>query len=155
MSPEIRILSSGDQALLHTVVSGVFDHAIDPDLAAEFLRDPRHHMAVAIDGGQIVGFVSGVHYLHPDKPAEMWVNEVGVAPSHQGRGLGRAILRTLLGHARRLGCREAWVLTDRSNGPAMRLYASAGGQEAPGEHVMYSFCLDRGARDHMNSREHS
>ncbi len=141
MSPEIRMLNPGDQALLHTVVPGAFDHAIDPDLAAEFLRDPRHHLAVALDCGRVVGFASGVHYVHPDKPAEMWINEVGVAPGHQGRGLGKALLQALLGHATRLGCREAWVLTDRSNAPATRLYASAGGQEAPGEQVMYAFPL--------------
>jgi len=101
-----------DQALLDSVLPGVFDHALDPNLVEEFLGDPRHHLAVAIDRGHIVGFVSGVHYVHPDKPAEMWVNEVGVAPSHQGQGLGKAMLRTLLRHAGRLGCREAWVLTD-------------------------------------------
>ncbi|GMW01653.1 MAG: hypothetical protein AMXMBFR84_27900 [Candidatus Hydrogenedentota bacterium] len=144
MSPEIRILRSGDQAIFYNVADGVFDHTVDPDLASEFISDPRHHVAVAIDQGQVVGFASGVHYVHPDKAPELWVNEVGVAPSHQGRGLAKAIVRTLLQHAKRLGCREAWVLTDRSNGPAMRLYASAGGKEVVGEHVMYTFALDHG-----------
>jgi aminoglycoside 6'-N-acetyltransferase I len=112
-------------------------------LAAEFLRDHRHHLAVAVEDGMVVGFASGVHYVHPDKPSEMWINEVGVAPRHQGRGLGKAVVRALLEHAKRLGCREAWVLTDRSNSAAMRLYASAGGEEAPGDHVMFNFALDR------------
>ena len=67
----------------------------------------------------------------------------GVAPAHQRRGLGKAIVQALLEHAKRLGCREAWVLTDRSNHAAIRLYASAGGDEAPGDHVMFSFALDR------------
>ena len=58
-----------------------------------------------------MGFASGVDYIHPDKPREFWINEVGVAPSHRDRGLGKAVLRTLLDHARALGCREAWVLT--------------------------------------------
>jgi ribosomal protein S18 acetylase RimI-like enzyme len=85
----------------------------------------------------------GVHYVHPDKPSEMWINEVGVAPSHQGRGLGNAMVQTLLQHAIRLGCREAWVLTDRSNQAALRLYASAGGEEAPHDQVMFTFFLNR------------
>jgi GNAT superfamily N-acetyltransferase len=100
-------------------------------------------VAVAIDQGQVVGFASGVHYVHPDKPAELWINEVGVAASHQGRGLGGAVVRALLQHARRLGCREAWVLTDRTNSAAMRLYASTGGLEAEGDHVMFNFDLGR------------
>ena len=138
---EIRILEFGDDAILENVAPEVFDSALNPALVAEFLRDPRHHLAVAIDDGQVVGFASAVHYVHPDKPAELWINEVGVAPSHQGHGIGKAIIRTLLEHAKRLGCREAWVLTDRSNDPAMRLYASTGG-EASHDHVMFTFYLD-------------
>jgi ribosomal protein S18 acetylase RimI-like enzyme len=140
---EIRMLDSGDNAIFDNVAPDVFDNSTDPVLVAQFLTDPRHHLAVAIDDGQVVGFASGVHYVHPDKPSEMWINEVGVAPSHQGRGIGKAILRTLLRHAERLGCREAWVLTDRSNSPAMRLYASTGGEEAPREQVMFTFFLNR------------
>jgi hypothetical protein len=51
-------------------------------------------------------------------------------------------MRTLLQHAQRLGCREAWVLTDRSNHAAMRMYTSTGGEEAAGDQVMFTFFLD-------------
>jgi aminoglycoside 6'-N-acetyltransferase I len=138
----IRILGRSDDAVLQSVAPGVFDDELKPALVVEFLGDHRHHLAVAVDDGVVVGFASGVHYVHPDKPPEMWINEVGVAPTHQGRGLGKAVVQALLEHATRLGCREAWVLTDRSNHAAMRLYASAGGADAPGEHVMFNFPLD-------------
>ena len=138
---EIRLLDWSDRAVLDRVASDVFDHAVDPRSLAEFLGDPRHHLVVAVDRGQVVGFASGVHYVHPDKPSELWINEVGVAPGHQGRGIGKAVVHTLLEHGRRLGCREAWVLTDRSNDAAVGLYASVGGREAPGNHVMFTFAL--------------
>lgn len=144
MTPKLKILDSSDRAILDNVAPGVFDNSVDDSLVAQFLGDHRHHLAVAIDGDQVVGFASGVHYVHPDKPAEMWINEIGVAPSHQGRGLGKAVMRTLLQHAKRLGCCEAWVLTDRSNLAAMRLYASSGGQEAARDQVMCTFFLDSG-----------
>ena len=142
MAFEIRILQPGDQTAFDDIVPEVFDNALDPRLVAEFLSDARHHIAVAHDSGQMVGFASGVHYVHPDKPPELWINEVGVAPSHQGRGIGKAVLRALLQHGERLGCREAWVLTDRSNNAAMRLYASEGGHEGPHDQVMFTFFLD-------------
>jgi aminoglycoside 6'-N-acetyltransferase I len=138
---EIRMLGAGDDAILENAVPEVFDNAPHAALVVEFLADPRHHMAAAIEDGRVVGFASGVHYVHPDKPAELWINEVGVAPSHQGRGLGRAVVRALLEHGRRLGCREAWVLTDRKNDAAIRLYAAAGGQPAP-DTVMFTFPLN-------------
>ena len=139
---EIRILREGDEPVLDKVADDVFDDPIDARAAREFLRDPRSRLAVATDDGVVVGFVSAVVYVHPDKPApELWINEVGVAPSHQGRGIARRLLESTLEDARASGCREAWVLTDRSNHPAMRLYESGGG-EASGDHVMFTFRLD-------------
>jgi aminoglycoside 6'-N-acetyltransferase I len=88
-----------------------------------------------------VGFASGVHYVHPDKPAELWINEVGVAPSHLRRGLAQALLRLLFDVGRSLGCSQAWVLTDRENTAAMRLYASVGGNCGEHEHLMFEFEL--------------
>jgi aminoglycoside 6'-N-acetyltransferase I len=142
VSIEIRILGSDDSAVLARVATGVFDNDVDSALSSEFLRDPRHHLAVALDAGTVVGFASGVHYVHPDKPPELWVNEVGVAPSHQRRGLGQQLLRALFARARQLGCHEAWVLTSPANGPAIRLYESVGGNDMADPPVMFTFRLD-------------
>jgi aminoglycoside 6'-N-acetyltransferase I len=143
MLPEIRVLNQGDELVLERVADEVFDHAIDAAAAATFLADPRHHIAVAIDDDWVVGFASGVHYLHPDKPRpELFVNEVGVADTHRGRGIGTAVLNALLEHGRGLGCSGAWVLTDRENTAAMRLYTTAARGEAGTDHIMFSFALD-------------
>jgi len=144
MSIEIRVLRRDEGAILANVAPDVFDDPVIQQVAEQFLGDPRHHLAVAIDGNLVVGFASGVHYLHPDKPQpEFWINEVGVAPARQGQGLGKALMRSLLQVAQSLSCAEAWVLTERSNKSAMRLYKSVGGDEAPDETVMFTFHLDR------------
>jgi aminoglycoside 6'-N-acetyltransferase I len=141
MTLEYRVLRAGDAAVLDRVADDLFDGEIQPALVREFLGDERHHLAVAIDDGNVVGFASGVHYVHPDKPAELWINEVGVAPTHLRRGLAQALLRMLLDVGRQLGCTQAWVLTDRDNTAAMRLYASVGGDPGSQEHVMFEFQL--------------
>ncbi|MGE0127901.1 MAG: GNAT family N-acetyltransferase [Blastocatellales bacterium] len=141
-SPEIKLLAATDCDVLQSVAEDVFDDPIDPAAAAKFLADERHHLAVAIADGLVVGFVSAVHYFHPDKPTpELWINEVGVAPTHQGQGLARKLMEAMLAEARRLGCSEAWVLTERDNNAAMRLYAVCGGAEAPSDPVMFEFKL--------------
>ena len=141
MSFEIRILAAGDTAVLDRVAPDVFDHPVDPALAREFLADPRHHLAVALDQDLVIGFASGVHYIHPDKPAEFWVNELGVAESHRGQGIGKAVLQALLVAGRQLGCAQAWVLTDDDNGPAMAVYRAAGGVEEARPSTMFTFDL--------------
>jgi len=132
MAISIKVLQSGDEQVLITVAPEVFDNPVDPELTREFLADPRHHIAVAIDDGRVVGFASGVHYVHPDKPPELWVNEVGVAPSHHRRGIGRLVVDSLLDVGRAHRCRSAWVLTDRTNTAALALYRAAGGVEGEG-----------------------
>jgi len=138
---EIRCLAAGDTSVLARVAPGVFDRPIDPHLAAEFLADPRHHLVVGMVEGIVVGFASGVHYVHPDKPPELWVNELGVAPAHRGQGVGTALLAALLEVGRALGCVEAWVLTSRDNPAAMALCASLGGREIAPPPVMFTYRL--------------
>ncbi len=142
----IRLLSADDLPLLESAPDDVFDHAVDPRWAREFLDDPRHHFVAAFDGDRLVGFASAVHYVHPDKPPELWINEVGVAEHHQNRGIGRRLLATLFDHAATLGCAEAWVATEKQNGPARRLYEVAGGRESTDELVMFSFDLPAQSR---------
>jgi ribosomal protein S18 acetylase RimI-like enzyme len=136
---EIHTLQARDASVLDQVADDVFDCPVDPVWSAEFLADPRHHLVVAIDDGIVVGMASGVHYVHPDKPPQLFINEIGVASSHQGRGIGRRVLDALLERGRALGCSEAWVLTDESNSIARKLYAGAGGEIDSEPAIMYTF----------------
>ena len=139
---QVRTLGPGDTGVLTNVAADVFDRAVDAELAGEFLRDPRHHLAVAVDDGVVVGMASAVHYIHPDKPPELWINEIAVAPTHQEQGLGKRLMRALFALGRDLGCREAWVLTEPSNLPAQRLYQAVGGADSLA--TMFSFDLTDG-----------
>jgi ribosomal protein S18 acetylase RimI-like enzyme len=140
---EVRLLGPHDGAVLDCVAEGVFDHAVDPHWAAAFFADPRHHLVVAVEAGVVVGFVSAVDYVHPDKAPQLWINEIGVAPTHQRQGIARRLLDAMLAHGRTLGCEEAWLGTEEQNLPARRLYERAGGEAEP--FVLYSFDLTGGA----------
>ncbi|MBB5316424.1 GNAT family N-acetyltransferase [Tunturibacter empetritectus] len=152
MGIEIKVLQRDDESILTNVAEEVFDNPIDADLTREFLEDSRHHIAVVIDDGLVVGFASGVHYIHPDKGPELWINEVALAPTHRHRGLGKAVLRALLEVGRAQNCTVAWVLTYRNNVSAMALYSSAGGVEgaddsgADSTMLGYSFALEDGSK---------
>ncbi len=88
-----------------------------------------------------MGFVSAVDYWHPDKPRELWINEVSIAPARRNRGVGTRLLQKTLEHARALGCREAWVLTEHDNAAALALYSKLGGVRSGTDHVMFTFHL--------------
>ncbi len=136
---EIRMLLPTEGKLLSDLEDDVFDGVIEVAWRDEFFADPRHHLAAAFDGPRIIGMASGVHYLHPDKPPEMFINEAGVAGAYQNQGIGRKLLKTLLAHAATLGCESAWVLTETDNAAARKMYAAAGGIEAPDRPVLIEF----------------
>jgi len=137
VSIEIRVLSEADAAVLDNVATDVFDFDIKPDMARRFLADPAHHIVVAIEDGTVVGMATGNDYLHPDKPVMFWVNEMGVAPSHQRRGIGKKLLRRILDLAKEMGREEAWLGTELDNVAARALYKSLDGEEE--SFVMYSY----------------
>lgn len=144
MTIELRTLGSSDWELVSNAAPGVFDDPVLEGPTRAFLADSRHHLVVALDDGQVVGAVSAVDYVHPDKPAaELWINEVGVAPSHRRRGLGQLLMQHTIALARQLGCQEAWVVTEASNAEAQRLYESAGG--TPRSEPSVQYCFDLGS----------
>lgn len=135
----IRLLGPADAAVLDRVDADVFDGPIAPALAAEFLDDPRHHLIVALSDGMVVGMITAVDYVHPDKSAQLWINEIGVASSHRRRGIGRALLRAMLEYGRERGWTEAWLGTEHDNIAARALYEDAGSEAE--QFVLYSFDL--------------
>ena len=120
--------------VLMNTAANVFDNAIDPALTKESWPILVTTTAVAIDDDLVVAFASAVHYVHPDKPPQLWINKrVAVAPTHRRQGLGKAVLQALFEVGREHRCTEAWVLTDSLNPAAMALYKSVGGTEGADE----------------------
>ncbi|CAA9377081.1 MAG: Acetyltransferase, GNAT family [uncultured Gemmatimonadetes bacterium] len=136
---ELILLGPGDADVLSRVAEGVFDYAVDPRWTAEFLADRRHHMIVARDEAAVVGMISAVDYVHPDKAPQLWINEVGVAPAHQRRGIARRLMDAMLQHGRAIGCTEAWLGTEEANVAARGLYESVGATPEP--FILYAFPL--------------
>ena len=139
---EVRVLGPGEEAVLAEVEPEVFDKPVVPQWVAAFLAEPTHHLAVALHAGRVIGFVSAVRYLHPDKAPQLWINEVGVAPKHQRMGVATRLMDAMLEVGRKTGCSEAWVLTGRDLLPAQQLYRKAGGREVNAGTVMFEFRFD-------------
>ena len=99
----------------------------DPWSAAAFreeLRAGHPYLAARIDG-ELVGYGGIAFVARPPPGAEAEIHTIGVDPAHQGRGIGRALLRGLLAVA---DARHATVFLEvrTDNEPARTLYESEG-----------------------------
>lgn len=136
----IQLLSLDDVALLDNVHPDVFDEPIHAQRLGAYLADPATHLMVAVCDGLVIAQVAAVIHRHPDKPTELYIDEVGVAEPWQRQGLAREMLRRMFDHGRALGCEEAWVGTEMENVPARRLYEGFKGEPAE-TIVMYVYDL--------------
>ena len=139
---EIIRLSPNKAGLLDRIAEDVFDEPVRPDRLAGYLAGPGHIMLVAVSGGIVVGQCAAVVHRHPDKVTELYIDEVGVSPAFQRKGIARAMVETMLAIGKDLGCGEAWVGTEPDNLPARGLYESLDLRRDETEtFVMYAYRL--------------
>ena len=141
ISVEVVVVNSSNAELLDSVSDDVFDNQVKSEYLDRVLADSCNLLLVAVIGGAVVGMVSGILYTHPDKPLQLFVNEIGVAQDYQRIGIGKLLLEGILDQAIANGCTEAWVATEEGNSAARALYASASGQEDPERAVVYTWSL--------------
>jgi ribosomal protein S18 acetylase RimI-like enzyme len=132
---QIRALGPGDDERV-VAASHLFDGAADPAATARFLGEEGHHLLVAYEGEQPIGFVSGVEVTHPDKGTEMFLYELGVDEPFRRRGVGRGLVDRLADVARQRGCYGMWVVTDDDNVAARATYEGSGGSPEAGQVVI-------------------
>lgn len=135
MTFTLKRMQPGDEAVFGEIAPGVFDEPIHPERLRTYLRAPGHLMVLALDGGLVVGQCAGVIHHHPDKPDELYIDEVGTASTHRRQGIARAMLAELFAWGRELGCADAWLGTETDNLEAKALYTRVKG--APGDLIVY------------------
>lgn len=98
----------------------------EPWTASAFLEELRagHTYLAARTGGHLVGY-GGVAVVGAPPGAEAEIHTIGVDPAHQGRGIGRALLRGLLAAADALHA-TVFLEVRTDNDPARALYESEG-----------------------------
>ena len=139
MTIEILRLTAANADLLRNVAEDVFDMDVVPDRLRAYLAEPVNLMIVAVDGGRVVGQAAAVIHNPPDKPDELYIDEVGVSPDWRRRGVARDMMQALFDLGRSMNCQASWLGTEVDNLPARRLYESFG--EDGVEIVMFDFDL--------------
>lgn len=143
MEHTLTFLTHETASRLERVAPDLFDGPIRAASLAAFLADPRHVLVMAETGGQVVGFASGTEMFHPDKLAQLFINEVSVSQAFRRNGIGRALVQALLDWARGRGCDQAWLGTAQGNSGGNACFASVPGAERAEDFTVYEWKLGR------------
>jgi ribosomal protein S18 acetylase RimI-like enzyme len=115
MTAHIHRITKDNTDLLANIAEDVFDHAIDPVRLEHFLDSAGHVLFVAVDGGVVVGHIRGIVHLQPDRDADLYIDNLGVAPTHKRQGIATRLIRALVDWGGMHGCTYAWVATEPDN----------------------------------------
>ncbi len=122
---DVTVLRIGPtNAHLLARVGDVFDEPIQPARVAALVDDPSHILIVAVADHTVVGQCLGVVHLHPDKPTDLYIEDLAVDPAWQRRGVATRLVEALYLIGRDRGCEVLWVATEPDNDAARYFYAS-------------------------------
>jgi len=121
-------------------------HLDEPDWnlesAREFLSDKSNYLIVAKIAERVVGALIAHRLARLDSQrAQMLLYEIDVQPDFQGKGVGSAMIERLKELAREAGSCEVWVVTNKSNEAATRLYRATGGFAKQDDDVVFEYKL--------------
>lgn len=130
-TPTLRRATDADAAAIRDVVAAAYGRYIPllgrtpmPMLTDYDVTVREHEIWVLEDDGSIVGIIQ----LIPE-PDHLWIENVAIVPSNQGRGLGRRLLAHAEDEARRLGLTEMGLLTNERYVENIAMYVRHGYRE--------------------------
>lgn len=98
------------------------------DAFAAIAADPNQLLAVADDGGAVVGCMQ-VSFIPGLSRTGMWrgqIESVRIAESHRGHGLGRRFFEWAIEQCRERGCGLVQLTSDLARPEAIRFYSGMG-----------------------------
>jgi GNAT superfamily N-acetyltransferase len=95
---------------------------------ADIDADPRNHLVVAEDNGDVVGFlqITYIPGLGRHGTERALIEAVRVRSDRRGQGLGARLMTWTIEQARQRGCGLVQLTTDKSRVDAHRFYARLG-----------------------------
>jgi ribosomal protein S18 acetylase RimI-like enzyme len=122
MAIAIHCVTPDNADLLAKVADDVFDEEVTPDRLGPFLAAAGHVMFVAVEADQVVGQIRGMVHVQPDRASDLYIDNLGVAPSHKRRGIGGQLIAALVGWGEARGCTYVWLATEPDNDEGIGFY---------------------------------
>lgn len=135
----VKRLQVGDEVIAAEVLQTFF---LEPqhDHMEIFLANSLNYLLVAYWETLAVGVLLGYELQRPETPQpKFFAYEMEVLEAQRGRGIGKAIINEFKRYCKEHNASEMFLVTNRSNIPAMRLYSSTGGIQEGEDNVLFVY----------------
>lgn len=121
---EIRAL---DESLLNELKIKFEEERWDFEHTKKFIENPDSYLICAFIDRELVGLLTGFKLQKTNnKNCEFLLYEIDVSEQFRQKGIAKQLVKRFLDIAKLADASEVWVLTNKSNQAAMRLYESTG-----------------------------
>lgn len=103
----------------------------------DFLKHPHNLAFVAQYEDTIIGFIYGYSLMSLDSEPQLFVYSVDVLSDYQNMGVGSKLFQFVVDFSRENGYSECFVITDKGNVSACRVYEKAGGKNDYEDEIVY------------------
>lgn len=115
-------ISGDNRHLLDQIEPKVFEGPVRSDFLDGCLANPNQFLIVAVAGGKVVGKAISYVFHFPDKPSEIYIEEIDVAKKWRRQGVASGLMDAVGEEGRRRGIAEYWLITEKDNDGARALY---------------------------------
>lgn len=105
-----------------------------------FLSDPKNYMFISEHNNEMTGFAYGYELQRFDgRKNMMYMHQVEVLPAHRKKGIGKQLMEHFIKACNQNDCERLFLITNKSNLPAVTLYNSVGGKTHHDDDILYTF----------------
>ena len=121
---DVRLARPDDAEAMHRILQETWGESLRFDVFADHISSPQHQVFVAVEAGEVVGFLSAFLVSNPTPRWE--IDLIIVRSASQGKGIGTSLIQEALTYGSRLGVRSAKASIRIDNYASQQAFAKVG-----------------------------
>lgn len=105
----------------------------------KFISEENNYGFIATENNKVIGFSFGYVLLKPDGRKAFYFDSIDVMPNYQSKGCGTGLMSFTRDYARKLGCYEMFLVTNKSNLSACKCYEKSGAISEADDDIVYVY----------------
>ena len=121
---DIRLANPDDAEAIHLILQETWGDSLLFDVFMDHISSPEHQVLVAVEAGEIVGFLSA--FLIPSSVSRWEIDLIVVRSTSRGKGIGTSLIEEALTYGSHLGVPWAKASIRVDNYASQRIFSKTG-----------------------------